>query len=306
MARPTPIDNELARLRAENEQLKANIVNLQRENEELKKRAVEMENLKKETDRLRAENEQLKANIVNLQRENEELKKGLGVEVQPIEFIKSLQRDLIDVHQYAISQNTETTYVVSDLNIQLKTIVTQKDGKPLFRLPSTKADLTLQDKSISEAMSTININLKPIPLLTQSKPKASLPVESIEGIGIKIGNILRSRNINTVRDLALADVKDLISIGISEKMAREFIGMAKLMLESEFVGIEGIDEQAAELLVRAGKVDSKEKLASSDPQELFNVINKGIKEGLVKVPKDYTLTLDDVKRWIESAKRKTR
>jgi hypothetical protein len=96
-------------------------------------------------------------------------------------------------------------------------------------------------------MSTININLKPIPLLTQSKPKASLP----------------------------------------------------------FVSIEGIDEQAAELLVRAGKVDSKEKLASSDPQELFNAINKGIKEGLVNVPKDYTLTLDDVKRWIESAKRKT-
>ncbi len=274
--------------------------------DELSRLKEENSSLKSELERLRKENEELKSNLANIQRDNEELKsrlaemeKGLGVTVQAEEFIKSLQRDLINVHQYAIKQETDTTYVISDLNIQLKALVTQRGNMTVFSLPASKEDLTFKD-----AMSTISINMKPIPLLTQPRPKASVPVESIEGIGTKIGNILRSRNINTVRDLALADAKDLISVGMSEKMAREFVGMARLMVESEFAGIEGIDAQAAELLVRAGKVDSKEKLAESDPQELFNTINKGIKEGLVKIPRDYTITLDDVKRWIESARRR--
>jgi len=274
--------------------------------DELSRLKEENSSLKSELERLRKENEELKSSLVNIQRDNEELKnriaemeKGLGVTVQVGEFIKSLQRDLINVHQYAIKQETDTTYVISDLNIQLKALVTQSGNMTVFGLPASKEDLAFKD-----AMSTISISMKPIPLLTQPRPKASLPVESMEGIGTKIGSILRSRNINTVMDLALADVKDLISVGISEKMAREFVGMARLMVESEFAGIEGIDAQAAELLVRAAKVDSKEKLAESDPQELFNTINKGIKEGLVKVPRDYTLTLDDVKRWIESARRR--
>lgn len=282
MARRNSSNDELSRLNEENLMLKSKLKELSNENERLK---AELTNVKREY-------EVLKNRVA-------EIDKGLGVTVEPLVFIKSLQRDLIDAHLHAIKQETDTTYVISDLNIQLKALVTQRGNATVLSLPASKEDLTFKD-----AMSTISINMKPVPLLTQPKPKASIPVESIEGIGTKIGNILRSRNINTVRDLASADVKDLISVGISEKMAREFIGMAKLMLESEFAGIEGIDEQAAELLIRAGKVDSKEKLASSDPQELFNVINKGIKEGLVKVPRDYTLTLDDVKRWIESARRR--
>jgi sRNA-binding regulator protein Hfq len=284
MARRNSSNDELSRLNEENLMLKSKLKELSNENEGLK---AELTNVKREY-------EVLKNRVA-------EIDKGLGVTVEPLVFIKSLQRDLIDAHLHAIKQETDTTYVISDLNIQLKALVTQRGNATVLSLPASKEDLTFKD-----AMSTISINMKPVPLLTQPKPKASIPVESIEGIGTKIGNILRSRNINTVRDLASADVKDLISVGISEKMAREFIGMARLMLESEFAGIEGIDEQAAELLIRAGKVDSKEKLASSDPQELFNVINNGIKEGLVKVPRDYTLTLDDVKRWIESARRKTR
>jgi sRNA-binding regulator protein Hfq len=282
MARRNSSNDELSRLNEENLMLKSKLKELSNENEGLK---AELTNVKREY-------EVLKNRVA-------EIDKGLGVTVEPLVFIKSLQRDLIDAHLHAIKQETDTTYVISDLNIQLKALVTQRGNATVLSLPASKEDLTFKD-----AMSTISINMKPVPLLTQPKPKASIPVESIEGIGTKIGNILRSRNINTVRDLASADVKDLISVGISEKMAREFIGMARLMLESEFAGIEGIDEQAAELLIRAGKVDSKEKLASSDPQELFNVINNGIKEGLVKVPRDYTLTLDDVKRWIESARRR--
>ncbi len=280
MARRSSSD-ELSRLKEENLMLKSKLEELSRENQTLK---AELSNVKKEY-------EVLKDRFV-------EIDKGLGVTIQPMEFIKALQRDLINAHLHAIKQDVDTTYVISDLNIQLKALVTQKENMIVFSLPASKEDLTFKD-----AMSTISIDLKPIPLLTQPKSKA-LPVESIEGVGTKIGNILRSRNINNVKDLALADVNDLIGLGISEKKARELIGMARLMLMSEFVGIESIDDQAAELLVRVGKVDSKEKLANSDPQELFNAINKGIKEGLVKVPKGYTLTLDDVKRWIESAKRK--
>lgn len=275
-------------------------------NDELPRLKEENLMLRKRTEELSKENETLRADLANIKREYEILKdrlaeidKGLGVKVEPIEFIRSLQRDLIDAHLHAIKQEVDTTYVISDLNIQLKALVTQKDNRIVFTLPASREDL----KDQINAMSIISIDMKPIPISTQPRPKASLPVESIEGIGREIGKILRTRNINTVRDLAFANINDVASANISEKRARELIGMARLMLESEFVGIEGIDEQGAELLVKLCKVDSKEMLAKSDAQELFNIISKGMKEGLVRVPKDYTLTLEDIKRWIESAKR---
>ncbi|MEM4340917.1 MAG: DUF4332 domain-containing protein, partial [Candidatus Nitrosocaldus sp.] len=119
----------------------------------------------------------------------------------------------------------------------------------------------------------------------------------------KLGSILRDKGLRTVGDLARASTKDLVAIGIDEKSASKFIGMARLMTMSEFAGLEGVDEQAAELLVIAGKIDSREMLAKSDPQELFNILDNAIKERRVKVPRGYRLSIDDVKRWIESARK---
>lgn len=274
-----------------------------------------LEDLQKMLKTLREENEMLRqrvARIAELEKENEVLKsriaeisKGFTLTVEPATLIKAIQSDLLKVDEFALKQERSTTYVVSDLNIQLKALVTQKDDRVALALPSRGEEIR------PELLSTINISMKPIPLpyrevkpqpQPQPQPKPR-PVEVIEGIGTKLGSILRDKGLRTVGDLARASTKDLVAIGIDEKSASKFIGMARLMTMSEFAGLEGVDEQAAELLVIAGKIDSREMLAKSDPQELFNILDNAIKERRVKVPRGYRLSIDDVKRWIESARK---
>lgn len=78
--------------------------------------------------------------------------------------------------------------------------------------------------------------------------------------------------------------------------------MAKLMVKSNIAGVEGVDEQVAELLVVGAKIDTKEKLAQSNPEELVNTLNEAIKTGTVKTPKSLRLTIEDSTRWVNSAK----
>jgi hypothetical protein len=106
--------------------------------------------------------------------------------------------------------------------------------------------------------------------------------------------------------LAVASADDLVKAGLTRKKATEFISMAKLMVKGNIAGIEGVDEQVAELLVVGAKIDSKEKLAQTSPQELVNLLDQAIKSGAVKVPKSYRLTVEDSTRWVESAKTLTR
>ncbi|MFN4336031.1 MAG: DUF4332 domain-containing protein [Candidatus Nitrosocaldus sp.] len=276
-----------------------------------------LEDLKKMLKTLREENEVLKqrvAKITELEKENEALKsriaemsKGFALTVEPAILIKAIQSDLLKVDEFALKQERSTTYVVSNLDIQLKAVITQKDDKVALVLPSRAEEIR------PELLSTINISIKPIPLpYREVKPQAATqpqqpkprPVEVIEGIGTRLGGILRDKGLGTVGDLARASTKDLVAIGIDEKRASKFIGMARLMAMSEFAGLEGVDEQAAELLVIAGKIDSLEMLAESDPPELFNILSNAIKEGRVKVPREYRLSIDDVKGWVESARKR--
>jgi len=270
------------------------------------------EDLQKILKTLREENEVLRqrvARMAELEKENEALKnriaemsKSFTLTVEPATLIKAIQSDLLKVDEFALKQERSTTYVVSDLNVQLKAVVTQKDDKVALALPSRAEDIR------PELLSTINISIKPIPLpyragaQPQPQPKPR-PVEVIEGIGPKLGSVLRAKGLSTVADLARASARDLTTIGIDEKSASKFIGMARLMAMSEFAGLEGMDEQAAELLVIAGKVDSREMLAKSDPEELFKILDSAIKERRVRVPKGYRLSIEDVRRWIDSARK---
>ncbi|GBC72927.1 hypothetical protein HRbin04_00322 [archaeon HR04] len=269
------------------------------------------EDLQKMLKTLREENEVLRqrvARVAELEKENEALKsriaeisKGFTLTVEPATLIKAIQSDLLKVDEFALKQERSTTYVVSDLNVQLKAVVTQKDDKVALVLPSRA------DEIKPEMFSTINISIKPIPLpyraaQPQPQPKPR-PVEAIEGIGPKLGSVLRAKGLSTVADLARASARDLTTIGMDGKSASKFIGMAKLMAMSEFAGLEGMDEQAAELLVIAGKVDSREMLAKSDPEELLKILDGAIKERRVRVPKGYRLSIEDVRRWIESARK---
>jgi len=151
-------------------------------------------------------------------------------------------------------------------------------------------------------MSTINVTLRPIPLEVKNvSVNGRKPVEVIEGIGTAIGEKLRAIGIETISDLAVASKEDLAKAGVSAKKATEFISMAKLMVKSDVAGVDGVDEQVAELL-DASKIDSKEKLSEMAPEELVNVLNETLKSGRAKVPKTYRLTLEDSTRLINSAK----
>lgn len=165
----------------------------------------------------------------------------------------------------------------------------------LFALPSRPGELD------PNSMSLVNINLKPIPLEVKSAGSRR-PIETVEGIDLATANKLREIGIFTVSDLSLASSANLVKVGISTRKADEFIGMAKLMTKSAIAGIEGIDEQVAELLVVGGQIDSKEKLAQSDPATLFKTLNAVVQSGKVKIPAKTRYTLDDVTNWVTSAK----
>ncbi|MCW4017147.1 MAG: DUF4332 domain-containing protein [Candidatus Bathyarchaeota archaeon] len=220
---------------------------------------------------------------------------GFAAKLDSGTLITSIQKDLLRVHDFAMSQERSTTFVLADFNLQLKAVVTQEGEKTMFALPTKQGEI---DPNL---MSTLNLTLRPIPLAV--KPVTSTrPVESIEGIGPVLGERLRDIGINTVSDLALASPQVLSRVKIPSKKASEFISMAKLMVKSNIAGVEGVDEQVAELLVVGAKIDSKEKLAETSPQELTSKISEAIKTGTVKVPKSFRLNVEDTQKWVESAK----
>jgi len=211
-------------------------------------------------------------------------------------LITAIQRDLLRVQDFAMAQNRSTTFVLADFSMQLKAVVTQEGEKTLFALPTKQGDL---DPNL---MSTINLTLRPIPLeVKQATGTGRKPVEIIEGIGTVIGDKLRAIGIETIADLAVASKEDVAKAGVSQKKATEFISMAKLMVKGDIAGVEGVDEQMAELLV-ASNIDSKEKLSEMAPEQLVTVLNQTLKSGAAKVPKTYRLTVEDSARIINSAK----
>jgi len=248
----------------------------------------EKELLRQQLKAVKTENEDLKRKL-------SELEKGFLTKIEPDSFIKSIQADLIKANDFALKQKRPTTYIVSELNLQVKAVITRQHDRLVFVLPSRPTEI---DPNL---MSVANLTMKPIPLAVTpvTKPR---PVEAVEGIGPELAEKLREIGVGTVTDLALSSVADLKKINIPEKRAWKLIGMAKLMVKSELSGIDGVDEQAAELLTVAGEIDSKEKLAESDPGELFKRLRAAVEKGSVKVPKEYEFTIDDVKEWVESAK----
>lgn len=223
-------------------------------------------------------------------------KVAFPTKVDSATLITGIQRDLLRVHDFAMAQNRSTTFVLADFSIQLKAVVTQEGEKTLFALPTKQGDL---DPNL---MSTVNVTLRPIPMeVKQATGTGRKPVEIIEGIGTIIGERLRAVGIETLADLAAASKEDVAKADVSQKKAAEFISMAKLMVKSDIAGVEGVDEQVAELLV-ASNIDSKEKLAEMAPEQLVKVLNETLKSGAAKVPKSYRLTVEDSERIITSAK----
>jgi hypothetical protein len=221
-------------------------------------------------------------------------KASFAAKVDSATLITSIQKDLLRVHDFAMTQDRSTTFVLADFTLQLKAVVTQEGEKTLFALPTKQGDID------PNTMSTLSLTLRPIPV--DIKPASSRrPVEAVEGIGTVIGEKLRALGIETVSDLAVASIDDVVQANVPRKKASEFISMARLMTKSDIAGVDGVDEQIAELLV-ASKIDSKEKLAQTTPEELTKILGETLQTGKAKVPKTLRLTLEDSKRYIDSAK----
>ncbi len=77
--------------------------------------------------------------------------------------------------------------------------------------------------------------------------------------------------------------------------------MAKLIDSTSQLGSLGIDRQSAELLVKAGGIDSVDALKNAESGELYNLCEEAIASGKVEVPMDYSLKQDAVKQWVELA-----
>ena len=130
---------------------------------------------------------------------------------------------------------------------------------------------------------------------------ADQDIEMIEGIGPERGSKLRKGGIETISDLVAADSKDVGKL-VGKTAGTRFISMANLIDNTSKLSDFGIDKQSAEILVKAAGILSSNMLKNANPDNLYNVCKDAIASGKVEVPIDYTLKIDDVKRWIEQAK----
>lgn len=133
---------------------------------------------------------------------------------------------------------------------------------------------------------------------------ANQDIEMIEGIGPERGSKLKGIGINTIKDLAVVDTETVGEL-LGRSTATKFISMAKLIDSASQLGSLGIDRQSAELLVKAGGIDSVDSLKNAQAGDLYNLCEEAIASGKVEVPVDYSLRQDAVNRWIELAKQDT-
>jgi predicted flap endonuclease-1-like 5' DNA nuclease len=124
-------------------------------------------------------------------------------------------------------------------------------------------------------------------------------IEDIEGIGPTYAKKLVATGIKTTEDLldagATANGRKELSekTGISETLILEWVNLADLMR------IKGVGEEYSDLLEEAG-VDTVAELAQRNPDNLYaKIMEINEAKKLVRRPP----TLEDVKSWVEQAKK---
>ena len=132
------------------------------------------------------------------------------------------------------------------------------------------------------------------------KPRAALsdlPIETIEGIGKTYGEELRAAGIKTVEDLLAADPENIGNIcDVGVQVAEKWITMGR------FTWLDTVSEEDAEAIVAASDIQTLEDLAQADAAELLEKIKAAIATGHVRIPANYSFTLDMVQNWIDEAK----
>jgi predicted flap endonuclease-1-like 5' DNA nuclease len=145
---------------------------------------------------------------------------------------------------------------------------------------------------------TVTAEVEKRPVIREVSTRSS-NVEEIEGIGPIYGKMLNKEGIKTTDDLLEAGStkqgrKDLADkTALSEHVILEWVNRADLFR------IKGVGEEYSDLLEEAG-VDTVVELARRNPENLhITMVSVNEVKKLVR----RTPTLDDVKDWIEQAKR---
>jgi beta-lactam-binding protein with PASTA domain len=128
---------------------------------------------------------------------------------------------------------------------------------------------------------------------------ATRKIESVSGIGPRLGARLRRLKINSITDLVDAPLPSLRRALGAENAERILTDVRRVVASETLTDL--VDSQSINALIKSGVYD-KRTLAEADPDKLYTEIAASIERGEIELPERYTLPADKIKRWVESAR----
>ena len=128
---------------------------------------------------------------------------------------------------------------------------------------------------------------------------ATRRIESVNGIGPRLGARLRRINIGDVTELVDAPLASLRRALGGETAERILTDVRRVVASETLIDI--VDSESIDALARSGVYDRR-KLAEAEPEKLHGEIAASIERGDIELPEGYVLSEDKIKRWVESAR----
>ena len=128
---------------------------------------------------------------------------------------------------------------------------------------------------------------------------ATRRIESVNGIGPMLGARLRRINIGDVTELVDAPLASLRRALGGETAEKILVDVRRIVASETLTDI--VDSDSIDALVRSGVYDRR-TLAEAEPEKLHGEIAASIERGDIELPEGYVLSVDKIKRWVESAR----
>jgi beta-lactam-binding protein with PASTA domain len=128
---------------------------------------------------------------------------------------------------------------------------------------------------------------------------ATRRIESVTGIGPMLGARLRRINIGDVTELVDAPLASLRR-ALGGETAEKILADVRRIVASETL-TDIVDSDSIDALARSGVYDRR-TLAEAEPEKLHGEIAASIERGDIELPEGYMLSVDKIKRWVESAR----
>ena len=128
---------------------------------------------------------------------------------------------------------------------------------------------------------------------------ATKRIESVSGIGPRLGARLRRINIGNVTELVDAPLASLRR-ALGGETAERILADVRRMVASETL-TDIVDSESIDALVGSG-VYNRKTLREAEPEKLHGEIAASIARGDIELPEGYVLSEDKIKRWAESAR----